>query len=72
MAQIIDDKIIKFEKDEIKHYFNILNVIFINDILNNFETGNIKISNIGNKKFKNLCFVIDTDNFIKRFIIWER
>jgi len=69
MAQIIDDKIIKFEKDEIKHYFNILNVIFINDILNNFETGNIKISNIGNKKFKNLCFVIDTDNFIKRFII---
>ena len=48
---------IKFEKDNIKHDLNF-------EKTDKFEIGNIIISNIGNRKFENLFFVIDTNNFI--------
>ena len=47
---------IKFEKDKIKHD------ISIKKARNLFKIENIKITNIGNKKFENLFFVIDTIN----------
>ena len=63
MAQIIDGKLIKFEKDEIKHYLN------IEDASYKFKIDNIKITNIGNKELKNLFFVIDTDISSKNLLL---
>ena len=68
MAQIIDGKIIKFEKDEIKHYLS------IKEKRNEFKIDNIKISNITkieNKEFKNLFFVIDT-NISSKNLLFEK
>ena len=68
MAQIIDGKIIKFEKDEIKHYLT------IKEKRNEFKIDNIKISNITkieNKEFKNLFFVIDT-NISSKNLLFEK
>ena len=63
MAQIIDGNIIKFEKDEIKNYLS------IEEEGNKFKIDNIKITNIGNKKFENLYFVIDTDISSKNLLL---
>ena len=55
---------IKFEKDNIKHDLNI-------EKTDKFEIGNIIISNIGNKKFENLFFVIDTNNSSKNLSFYQ-
>ena len=68
MAQIIDSKIIRFEKDEIKHYLS------IKDASYKFEIDNIKIFNItkiGKKELKNLFFVIDT-NISSKNLLFEK
>ena len=56
---------IKFEKDKIKHD------ISIKKARNLFKIENIKITNIGNKKFENLFFVIDTKNSSKNLSFYQ-
>ena len=56
--------IIKFEKVEIKHNLDVKKAKF-------FEIENIKITNIGNKDFEKLFFVIDTDISSKNFLFTE-
>ena len=55
---------IKFEEKEIKQDLSIKKSKF-------FDIENIKISNIGNKEFKNLYFEIDTEKSSKDFIFIE-
>ena len=59
-----EDKMIKFEEEEIKQDISIKKATF-------FEIENIKIFNIGNKEFKNLFFEIDTNNSSKDLVFYE-
>ena len=59
-----NNNMIKFEKDEIKQDIDIKKANF-------FEIENIKITNIGNKEFEKLFFVIDTDISSKNFLFNE-
>ena len=62
----IIEKLIIFEKDEIKQDLNIKNAKF-------FEIENIKITNIGNDKgFKNLYMVIDVNTSSDKLLFWEQ
>ena len=58
------NNMIKFEKNEIKHNLDIKNAKF-------FEIENIKITNIGNKEFKSLFFVIDSGISSKNLLFYE-
>ena len=58
------NQMIKFEEKEIKQDLSIKKSKF-------FDIENIKISNIGNKEFKNLYFEIDTEKSSKDFIFIE-
>ena len=59
-----NNNMIKFEKNEIKHNLDIKNAKF-------FEIENIKITNIGNKEFKSLFFVIDSGISSKNLLFYE-
>ena len=59
-----NNNMIKFEKNEIKYYLDIKNAKF-------FEIENIKITNIGNKEFKSLFFVIDSGISSKNLLFIE-
>ena len=59
-----NNNMIKFEKNEIKHNLDIKNANF-------FEIENIKITNIGNKEFKSLFFVIESGISSKNLLFNE-
>ena len=59
-----ENLMIKFEEKEIKQDISIKKSKF-------FEIENIKISNIGNKEFKNLFFEIDPKESSKDFLFYE-
>ena len=56
-------QMIKFEMEEIKHQVSINEAKF-------FNIDNINITNIGNKEFKNLFFVIDADASSKNLVFY--